>query len=215
MEVSAFKEIVDGISPKELADEFLNWLTGHVEEYIDNHKTQFILNISPKEAGDMPVAEKVEALYLSIDGANRFVDAADHDVDFDSLTDDEREAIDREVEMLKLLHGFVEEAYQTLLADTEGLQRLFKKLVYYYEVVGFRNGVPIEKELTGAVKITAFHYELFEIPVEVKGKQPVYDENGDLVELRETGVATYLIPPSFVIDLEIEMFEKRVQTSMF
>lgn len=215
MEVLGLKEIVDGISPKDLADEFLNWLINNVEQYIDNHKTKFIINISPKEAGDMPLAEKIEELYLGIDETHRFADAVDHDVDCDSLTDEERKAIDREVEMLNLLHDHVRRAYDALLANKDGLRGLFEKLVYYYEVVGFRNGVPIEKELTGAVNVSAFHYEPLEIPVEIKGRKPVYDKNGDLVEVRETEAVTYLIPPSFVIDLEIEIFEKRIQTSMF
>lgn len=216
MEKAELQKAIDSISPDALAAEFLNWLVEKVDRYIDNHKKRFILNISPKEAGDMPLAEKVEELYLSLDDANIEVSMnGDAEFDWNSLDEETKQAVETETEKLQILHDLVEKAYKSLLADREGLKRLFNALVYYYEVVGFRNAVPIEKQLDGAVHIDAFHYEAVSVPVEIKGKQPVYDENNELVEVRETDAVTYLIPPSFVVELALEIFEKRVPTSLF
>jgi len=216
MEIAELQKIIEDISPEELASEFLEWLIQNVEQYMDNHKTQFILNISPKEAGGMPLAERIEELYLGLDDENVEISMkGDEEFDWGSLDEETRKSIEEETKKLMVLHELVEKAYKSLLADADGLSRLFKALSYYYELVGFRDGIPIEKELGGRVNIGAFHYEAVSVPVEIKGKQPVYNENGDLVEVREVAGATYIIPPSFVIDLEVEMFEKRIPTSLF
>jgi len=216
MEVFELQEIVDGISPEELAAEFLDWLVNNVDKYIDNHRTKFILNISPKKTGNMPLAERVEDLYLGLDDCD--VESSlkgDAEFDWTSLDDATKAAVEVETEKLQILHSLVARAYEALIADKAGLQRLFEGLAYYYEVVGFRNGIPIEKNIAGAVNVGAFHYEAVSVPVEIKGREPVYDDNGDLVEVRETEAVTYMIPPSFVIDLWLEMFEKKIPTSLF
>jgi len=216
MEISELQKIIEGISPGDLASEFLEWLVKNVDQYIDNHQTKFILNISPKEAGGMPLAEQVEKLYLDLDDTSVELSMKGVDgFDWSSLDEQTRELVEKETEKLVILHDLVEKAYACLLADKDGLFRLFTELSYYYELIGFRDGIPIEKDLAGRVNIGAFHYEAIWVPVEVKGKQPVYNDDGDLVEVREVAGATYIIPPSFVIDLEVEMLEKRVPTSLF
>ena len=216
MEILELQKVVDEISPAELAGEFLDWLIKNVEQYVDNHKTKFILNISPKEAGGMPIAERVETLYQALDGESVEISIrGDSEFDWSSLDEATQKSVEEETSKLMILHTLVEKAYQSMLNNEKRLSELFKRIAFYYELIGFRNGIPIEKQIGGAVHIDTFHYEAVSVPVEIKGRVPVFDENNELVGMKETESSTYMIPPSFVIDLDFELLDKRTQTSLF
>jgi len=217
MNIKDLEATVKKIDAAELASEFCKWLIDNVEQYIDNHKTKFILNISPIEVGDMPVSEQVENLYRQLDGEKVEVSISrGEELDWDSLDSETRSAVEDETAKLVILHELVERAYKIMVDDKVGMEKLFKALAYYYELVGFRDGIKIEKELDGCVNITAFHYEAISVPVEIKGKTPIFNDDGEVIGVEPCeATKTYMIPPSFAIDFDIEMFDKQVQTSLF
>ena len=116
MEISELQKIVDDISPEELSGEFFDWLIKNVEQYVDNHQSKFILNISPKETGGMPVAERVEVLYQSLDGESVDISIrGDSEFDWSSLDAETKKSVEEETAKLMILHALVEKAYESML----------------------------------------------------------------------------------------------------
>lgn len=123
---------------------------------------------------------------------------------------------------LDILEGCCEKVQQAFEANAEIRNELFKRLVYYYEVRGFREGVPIETIMDGYVKVSNFCYDPYEMPVKITPKMPKIDENNDFVldedgnVIVEVGEPQVIIEPAgFNLDLEIEYWEKKTPTSIF
>lgn len=130
------------------------------------------------------------------------------------LADEEDENI--VTDLAERLFQFVGDAYDHLgSADMKArIEELFKKMKYYYELTGFRNGEPVFRELKGYLKIERFDFDAIETPVEVTQKIPIV-ENGEVVGMEDMGKVTYMLPPGFTLELNIVLWEDSVQTSLF
>lgn len=167
------KEASD-INIRRVAEEILTWVEKNVESFIDNQNKTFKIDMLI-ESEEMSEAMKMQSLYRKVTGGN--------------LSDDEYKVC------MEVLNNTTSQIHNEMRKREDLLETLFKRMVFYYEMVGVSNGRALVKELTGAVDIINFEYEAFSVGVKVKGKG-------------------YEIPESFTIWVEISFKENR-PTSIF
>jgi len=141
----------------------------------------------------------------------------------DPLFDVSREQeIDEEAKKLIVLYGMIDEVKDILSTDKDLLEKLYDKLIFYYELCGFRDGRKVERDLEGYVRIDEFEYFAYDIPVQATVKTPRVDEDGNvaldddgnvIIDVGET--FTERIPPSFNLDISIDYWEKKPMDSLF
>ena len=91
----------------------------------------------------------------------------------------------------------------------KNLAKLFKRMIFYYELVGFEDGKPLTKELEGIVDIPKFEYEAFSIGVKIIAR-PDSNDRSEKKTLKQ-----YTIPEGFVVFLEIAYGSTQKPTAMF
>ena len=140
----------------------------------------------------------------------------------EQLDSENQEIIDEESEKLGILYGLIDSIKEVIVNDKDSLERVFEKLIYYYELCGFREGQKVERELDGYAKIDEFQFYPYDLPVSSTAKIPRLDEEGNVM-LDENGNAIVDIgesvvkrePPQFHVDISIDFWEKKPQMSMF
>jgi len=140
----------------------------------------------------------------------------------DELSTEEEEQVESESEKLDILYGLVEKVKDRITGNKDYLDRIFKSMIYYYELCGFREGKEVHRNLDGFVKIEEFCYYPYSLPVTSTAKIPridedgsaVLDENGNIiVDIGESVVKRD--PPQFHIDITIDYWESKPRMSMF
>lgn len=138
------------------------------------------------------------------------------------ISDEELASIKATDAVLDILEGCCERVQEALEANREAMAELFARLVYYYEVRGFRDGILVESVMDGYVKVSNFCYDPYEMPIKVTPKTPKVDENGDFVLDENDNIIvevgephTIVEPAGFNLDLSIEYWEKKTPTSIF
>jgi hypothetical protein len=173
------------------AAEVLEWLQANVEQYIDNQSNVFRLYLEVSDRERMPQCSELRDLYLGIPPAKE---------------DDEASA-QLEVELLDHLDAVTANIHEEIVKNAEGMDKLFKRLVFFYEMTGYSklNG-PIIQEMKGVVKINEFMFD--PIPMQVTVAQPVGKVvNGEVVRTGEKRVTkTVECPAAFGVELEIEVY---------
>lgn len=177
------------IDIKKISEEILIWLDKNVESFIDNQTKTFKIDMLI-DSQEMSESMKMQSLYRKVTGAK--------------LSDDEYK------ECMAKLNAVTEKIHKNMRKRDDLLEKLFKKMVFYYEMVGVNNGKQLIKELTGAVDIINFEYEAFSVGVKIKDKGYVGEEgidgnNENNVKIRKQ----YEIPESFTIWVEISFKENR------
>jgi hypothetical protein len=207
-----FKAEVDVLSHEDLATEVVDWMINNVESYIDNHETVFrlALNVGSEEA--MPVAYKIEQLFIEL--AETFV--FDDVESLEELTEGQEAMLEEETQRSVYLHKFIDKAHSYMQESEEHMNRLFEKLKYYYELVGFRKGQPVMKSLVGTVKVTTFLYEPVEIEVTITPKTPIVDENGKTTgEMEEGEPEVRNMPAGYAVEIVLDLRDEKIPTSIF
>jgi len=135
---------------------------------------------------------------------------------------DRTSEINEEAEKLIILYNIIDKVKETLSTDKELLAKLYEKLIFYYELAGFRDGHKVERSLTGYVSIDEFEYFAYDIPIQATAKYPRVDEDGNavlddkgnvIIDIGET--VTERIPPSFNLDISIDFWEQKPVSSLF
>jgi hypothetical protein len=186
------------IDIKKAAEEMLNWLIEHVEEYIDNKETVFSLYfpVNKTELEKMDQIFNLGSLYLNF----------------------ENEKIKEERECIKGLDEVVELIRKEIIGNKDLLEKLFKKLIYYYEMIGFsmKTG-PVIQEMDGYVSVNKFFYEPIGMDITVTKRYNKMNPDGTLVaaEKKPEVVKKEHIPEGFVVEIEIKKWPKQVVSSMF
>lgn len=187
------------IDTKGIAKEILQWLIDCVEEYIDNKETVFPIYF-PVNSEVIQKMEKTNALgniYLKVlEGKNS-----------DSK---KRKVIDR-------LDEIVKEIKEIMSKDKESLENLYKRMVWYYEMVGFNKATgPIIQEMEGYVAINQFVFESIGLDICVTKKYQKLTKDGRLIESDKAPeiVKQEHVPEGFTIEIEIKKWPKITSTSL-
>ncbi len=206
------QEELKKVNKNKASEEVFWWLKENITNYIDTHQNYFSLSFLADE-DKMPEMAKVEHLCTRFNAIE--LNLADGET-FDKAI--EREDVAEEGKMQEYINDFMEEIRVLMEKNKKKSEELFKDLSYYYTVVGFYKKSPLVKELHGYVKIEYFSFENMELDVTKTPLVPVYDDTGVVVNYRRDESKTETItkmPPAFSIDLGIEMWEDKGETSIF
>lgn len=183
------------ISVEKIAEEVLTWVTNNVEYFIDNKVKAFKLDLIV-DSQLMSETKKLQDLYQAIPEENK--------------------KNTKEISLCKkTLDKTTEKIYEKMRKMKTHLEQLFKRMIFYYEVVALDNGVPLVKELAGAVDIMQFEYEAFEVGVKVAApKYDIRNEDGtqNIIQGEEKD---YVIPEGFTVWIEIAYKDALSRSSMF
>ena len=194
------------IETKTLALEVLTWLTNNVENYIDNHVKMFKIDLIVDNVESMKMVKALQDLYQKMPTAEE-EDKIAKSKDGDAI-------ISLMVETRKMLDEVTKQAWEDMRGSKPELDQLFKRLVFYYELRGFKDGEPLIQELEGCVDVINFEYESFSVGVEIKKGQDIETENGVIQGDKEI-INKYEIPEGFTCWIELTHRPVQRPTAMF
>ena len=200
-------EIKD-VDPKVAAKEIIQWIINNVEQFVDNKKKMFKLDlIIDAEDGStetLPVTRKLQDLYRAIPNDPELdVNNIENTVQcFNHLSDDQLKVLEQIQHCKEVLDAITHDIYLCMKSNNDMLVELFKRMSYYYEILGMHQGTLLLEELNGEVDILQFEYEAF--PVGVKVRSPIIPviEKIEGQEVKMEGgkvVNEYVIPEGFTI----------------
>jgi len=206
------------IDTKIAADQIIQWVTSNVEQFIDNQRVIYKLDLvldheDGVEQTTMPEVKKLQDLYRAIPD-DEVINQEDFEKSLEdvAITEETKKSIDCRFSLDEVTNEIYEK-----MKDHEGLPELFKRMVFYYEMKGVSMGKPLIEELEGGAGIIKFEYESF--PVGVKVSSPavsVKNKEGELVEVSKGAMKEYTIPEGFTVWVEISYRSKlRSMTSLF
>jgi hypothetical protein len=221
-ESASLEEIAeDGrkIDTDKVANEILDWLIVNVEQFIDNQVKTFKIDliIDGESNPPMPETRKLNDLYRHIPDDNNLVNAkdifrADGTINMKKMN---TKSANQAAKIRGCLNEITQECFNKIQTNCEKLKKLYERMIFYYEMIGFHKGTPLLREISGAVNIIKFEYEAFSMDVQVKS--PTYQiqrENGE-VDTIESEAKEYTIPEGFTVWVEIAFAPKVVSTSLF
>ncbi len=113
------------INPTVVAAEVLKWLVMHVEDYVDSSNTIFKLDLIIDNSSNMSETKKLQDLYRAIpDDPN--------DPNAENVSQEE---LDNAQECRRTLDKVTEEAYKNIKGAQAVLDKLFERMIFYYEKV--------------------------------------------------------------------------------
>ena len=191
------------IDTKKVAREVLTWLIENVESFIDNQKREFKIDFI-LDSDKMSESTKLQNLYKAIPESDLKIsleDANDLTKTVDSLSKEDFKAVNKcRVSLDKITKKCLED----MRNNEELLSMLFKRMIFYYEMVGISKGNVLLKQLEGAVTITEFDYEAFSVGVTISSsKASIANENGEMETVDIGEEKNYTIPEGFSVWLEI------------
>lgn len=211
--VEEIDEISKEIDPAKVATEVLAWLTSHVENYIDNTYKTFKLNVVLDSEEGMQETTKLQNLYRAI---------PDSESDMDKIPASERDRVAEEcTPCRRSLDVITAKAFELMQQQEDALQELFKRLSYYYEMKGIKDGNLLLQELRGCVAVINFEYEAFEVGVKILApSEETLASNpgaaaGDLSDDQKVVLKQYTIPEGFTVWIELAFRPNERQVSLF
>jgi len=97
-----------------------------------------------------------------------------------------------------------------MVESTDLLEKLFDRLIYYYEMQGIKNGEMLIQEMAGAVNVLKFEYEAFEVGVKILAPEVAHQENKERKVVKQ-----YTIPEGFTVWIEVAYKANLRPTSLF
>lgn len=191
-------EMSKDINIGKASEEMLNWLIDNVDNYIDNKETIF-------------------SLYFPVDKTN--LENMDQVFNLGSLYQNfENNKIKEERECIKKLDDIVELIKKEMASNKNLLEKLFKKLVYYYEMIGFslKTG-PVIQDMDGYIVINKFFYEPIgmDLTVTKRYQKKTADGTLEMTNKKPEIVKKEHIPEGFVVEIEIKKWAQQKIVSMF
>jgi len=202
------------INPKQIALEVIGWAIENVENYVDNTVKIFKLDLVLDAEETMQETKKLQDLYRSVPNDEDLVSPEI----LQQLKDDEKNGkpliMDKKTEDIlnsgqkcrETLDEIVAAAHKEMNKLDKYVNKLSERLVYYYEMRGIKDGVPLIQDLDGAAEIIKFQYDSFNVGVRIK-KNMIQDENENKDILSE-----YVIPEGFTVWIEISTKDKLPQS---
>ena len=201
------------IDPVVAADQIIKWATANVEQFIDNQRKIYKLDIIiDAESGDeetMPEIKKLQDLFRAIPDDS--VTVSPENLDTTGFADIDENQYQETIKCRDTLNRVSDNIFKALQGH-DGLQELFKRMIFFYEMKGVSYGKPLIDELDGGVDILKFEYESF--PVGVKVMTPpveVVKEDGTTETVQAEVAKEYVIPEGFTLWIEIS-YRSKMQT---
>ena len=144
-------ELSTKVDVKRVGEEILDWLIANVEEYVDNAETIYRIYFKPEVISGYAEAGKLQKLYQDIPETGH----------------------QKEVDCIDKLHEVVERVKQAILADKDRMQKLFERLVFFYDTkFSSVNGqlVPVTIPMEGEIAIHEFIFDTVGQTVQVMRK---------------------------------------------
>jgi len=218
------KIINDGlkINPQKVADEILEWVTANVEQFIDNQVKTFKIDlvIDGESVPPMPETTKLNKLYKTIPDDDELLSAnaaesvftEDGGIDIEKL---DTKAVRDATKVRNSLNEVALKCLSKMQHNEELLEKLYNRMIFYYEMVGFHKGNALLREIKGAVNIIKFEYEAFTVDVQVKSPTFKIQKGDGSVDTIESEAKEYTVPEGFTVWVEIAFAPKEVTTSIF
>ena len=207
------------IDVSKAANEILEWLEKNVEQFIDNQRKVFkldlIIDAEDGKALTMPEMHKLQSLYRAIpdEPELKISEALKNSYSKKQMTLFEDIRLCRDA-----LDVVTSNIHTCMQSSIEALDKLFRRMAYYYEIKGINKGNFLTEELIGETDIVKFEYESFNVGVRVLS--PIVNNSDiDGLEIDEaTGksVRQYTIPEGFALWIEIVFkSQKQQMNSLF
>jgi hypothetical protein len=207
MDITSIIEKSKTIDAQKAAKEVLTWVANNVEEFIDNQRKMFKLDliIDAEDGAEetLPVVRALQNLYRSIPDDPVQCEGKDglsFQSILDSLSQEDKDLISEIQRCKDELDAISKEIYQSIKEEKDLLNSLFKRMSFYYEIQGVSNGRLLIEELEGSVDVIKFEYEDF--PVSVK----VTNSGGE-------DISKYVIQEGFTVWIEIAFQSKQKNMS--
>jgi len=212
MNIEEMKRELSLINKIKIVDEIFWWLRENIVNYIDTHSYFYSLSFLSHEE-KMSETAKVEHLFsqFNVVDMSQFEGMSEKEVmESYEMTQD---ALNQEA-----MNEFMEEVKELMTEDKENLKILFKAISEYYSVVGFYKNSPLVKELDGYIDIEYLSFENLTLDVTKTPLVPVYDREGNIVDYKKDTSKTETLanmPASFCIDMTINLWEEKNESSIF
>jgi len=121
---------------------------------------------------------------------------------------------DAEAALLPALYVLVDRVKAEMHENDKMLDDLCHRLVYFYELAGFREGKMLELSLDGSVEFGLFEYHSELTIIEAKKKVPVPGTKGEYA-YAEDGHFALGSPGGFMIEFDLKTWPKAAPTSIF
>ena len=211
----------EDIDVSSAAKEILTWIANNVEEFIDNQRRMFKLDlIVDAEDGaqeSLPTVRKLQNLYRAIpDDPVSITDNCEFSFQaaLDAMRPEDSLFMDKIQNCKNKLDEVSDKIYKAIKEEDELLNALFKRMAFYYEIQGINNGNLLLQEVDGEVDIIKFEYEAFPVSVQVTApKTETTNEDGSVIHGGGEAVTEYVIPEGFTVWLEIAFKAKQKRMS--
>lgn len=215
--LGSIAEEAETVNVQAAGKEILNWLTGNVEYFIDNHNKIFKLDLIIDQSTEniFPECKKLQDLYKKVPDDIVKDQDNNHNIDevLKNLKDEEVALLKRIGDIRTQLDNIVANVHESINTEKDLLKQLFERMSFYYELRGVYKGEFIIEKIAGGVKIIEFKYDAFSVPVTIKKKQE-QEENGEIVQ-NVISEKTYVIPEGFSLALEIAFSPVKRKATLF
>ena len=126
--------------------------------------------------------------------------------------DSSGERSDQEAALLPKLYNLVDRVKVEMEKNTKLLDDLIRRLVYFYELSGFREGKALEVTLDGSLEFRLFEYHSELTIVEARKKVP---DNEGGYKFADDGHYAIGMPGGFMLEFDLKTWPRSEQTSMF
>jgi hypothetical protein len=192
------------INADKVAQEVLSWLITNVENFIDNQAREFKIDLI-LDSDTMSESTKLQNLYREIPETD------DGSTNLDSIENIKIGDFTEVNKCREVLNKITKKCHSSMGKNKILLDILFKRMIFYYEMVGVSHGNVLLKELKGAVSIKLFDYDAFSVnvklsPVNVginKNNKNSRGEDNQMITVNISEGKDYDIPEGFTIWLEI------------
>lgn len=207
------------IDTNKVGNEILDWLIANVENFIDNSVKTFKIDLVINGTSEPPMPEttKLNDLYRNIPQDEQLVDVKDvfrkdGTINMRKLN---TKAANKAAKVRMALNEITQECLDKIQDNKEKLHKLYERMIFYYEMIGFHRGSPLLREISGAVNITKFEYEAFSMDVQVQSPTYKIQREDGSVDTIESETKAYTVPEGFTVWVEIAFAPKAVSASLF
>lgn len=216
MEIEELKQQLESFDRQVMAKEVVWWLVENVKNFISTDRTNFSLSFLA-DIDNMPEMNKLELLCHEVDKIEIEV-SGDPDQMMRAIEDDPEVA--KAAKMQELIIDLMEEVRSILAEDEEAKQAVLSAFSFYHDFVGInlKTGEEITKDMDGFVTFDYLSFENVENTVTKIPMTPIVDEEtGRVIDYKRdpSRAETYVMPAAFCIDISVQVWEDKGETSLF
>lgn len=208
-------ESINGIDIEKIAEEILNWTTNNVEYFIDNQRKIFKLDLVV-DSEHMSETQKLQDLYRAIPDDDTIM-PSNSKKDFKKLLNTKKvqKGFQEIQDCRSELDKVTSQIHEIMTGKKEILEKLFTRMIFFYEMVGISDGRPLIREMSGGVQILKFEYEAFPVGVKITNSDVNVKGLDGQIKTVEGIKSEYVIPEGFTLWIEIAYKPKVANTGLF